>query len=69
MTNLAEVVLKNNISTFRKKTLKQKCGIGICRKTVPPYSIWFMAELLKEITKESKCKPYFWWRYIDDIST
>ena len=26
-----------------------------------------MAELEEKIIKESKYKPYLWWRYIDDI--
>ena len=65
--DLAEVVLKNNIFTFGKKTLKQKRGTAIGTKFAPPYSILFMAELEKEIIKESEYKRYLWWRYIDDI--
>ena len=65
--DLAEVVLKNNIFTFGKKTLKQKRGTAIGTKFAPPYSILFMGELEKEIIKESKYKPYLWWRYIDHI--
>ena len=64
---LAEVVLKNNIFTFGKKTLKQKQGTAIGTKFAPPYSILFMAELEEEIIKESEYKPCLWWRYIDDI--
>ena len=26
-----------------------------------------MTDLGKEIIKESECKPYLWWRYIDAI--
>ena len=65
--DLAEVVLKNKIFTFRKKTLKQKRGTAISTKFAPPYSILFMAELEEEIIKESEYKPYLWWRYIGDI--
>ena len=65
--DLAEVVLKNNIFTFGKKTLRQKRGTAIGSKFAPPYSISFMAELEEEIIKESEYKPYLWWRYIDDI--
>ena len=54
-------MLKNNIFTFGKKTLKQKRGTAIGTKFAPPYSILFMAEL------ESEYKAYLWWRYIDDI--
>ena len=35
--DLAEVVLKNNIFTFGKKTLKQKRGTTISAKFTPPY--------------------------------
>ena len=38
--DLAEVVLKNNIFTFGKKTLKQKRGTAIGTKFAPPYSIY-----------------------------
>ena len=47
--DLAEVVLKNNIFKFGKKTLKQKRGTAIGTKFAPPYSILFMAELEEEI--------------------
>ena len=65
--DLAEVVLKNNIFTFGKKTLKQKRETAISTKFAPPYSILFMAELEEEIIKESEYKPYLWRSYIDDI--
>ena len=67
ITDIAEVVLKNNIFTFGKKTLKQKPGTAIGTKFAPPYSILFMAELEEEIIKESEYKPYLWWKYTDDI--
>ena len=40
----AEVVLKNNIFKFGKKTLKQKRGTAIGTKFAFPYSILFVAE-------------------------
>ena len=67
ITDSAEVVSKNNIFTFGKKTLKQKRGTAIGTKFAPPYSILFMAELEEKIIKESEYKPYLWWWYIDDI--
>ena len=67
LVELAEVVLKNNIFTFKEKTLKQKRGTAIGTKFAPPYSILFMAELEEEILSEIELKPYLWWRYIDDI--
>ena len=67
LCDLAEVVLKNNIFKFGKKTLKQKRGTAIRTKFAPPYSILFMAELEEEIIRKAEFKPYLWWSYIDDI--
>ena len=61
VTDSAEVVLKNNIFTFRKKIIKQKQGTAVGTKFGPPYSILFMAELEEETIKESEYKPYLWW--------
>ena len=49
LRDLAEVVLKNNIFKFSKKTLKQKTGTAIRTKFAPPYGILFLAELKEEI--------------------
>ena len=49
MIDLAEVVLKNNLFTFGKKTRKQKRGTVIGTKFAPPYNI---------LLKESECKSY-----------
>ena len=67
ITDLAEIVLKNNIFTFGKKTLTHKREIAIGTKFAPPHSILFMAELEEEIIKESEYNTYLWWRYIGDI--
>ena len=48
LCDLAEVVLKNNIFKFGKKT-KQKRGTTIGTKFAPPYSVLFMMELEEEI--------------------
>ena len=49
LCDLAEVVLKNNIFKFGKKTLKQKRGTAIGIEFAPSYSILFMAELEEKI--------------------
>ena len=67
LVELAEVVLKNNVFTFGKKSLKQLRGTAIGTTFAPPYSILFMAELEEEILREVELKPYLWWWYIDDI--
>ena len=56
--DLTELLFKNNIFTFGKKTLKQKRGTDIGTKFAPLHSILSMAELEEKITKESEYKPY-----------
>ena len=60
-------MLKNNIFTFGKTTLKQKRGTAIGTKLAPPYGILIMAGLEEEIIKEFEYKPYLRWKYIHDI--
>ena len=43
LTELAEVVLKNNIFGFDEKTFKQKCGTATGEKFAHPYALLFMA--------------------------
>ena len=52
LVELAEVVLKNSVFTFGKKTLKQIRRTAIGTKFAPRYSIVFMAELEQEILRE-----------------
>ena len=66
LVELAELILKNSIFNFNKKTLKQKRGTAIGTKFAPPYSILFMAELEENFFEKVDNKPYLWWRYIDD---
>ena len=47
--------------------MRQLRGTAIETKFAAPYSILFIAELEEEILREVELKPYFWWRYIDDI--
>ena len=68
LTELAEVVLKNNIFEFDEKTFKQKRGTAIGTKFAPPYAILFMANLEEKMLEGFEKKPMIWWRYIDDIS-
>ena len=60
-------MLKNDIFTFAKKTLKQKQETAIGTKFAHHYSILFMEGLEEKIIKESEYKPYLWLRYIDEM--
>ena len=53
LVELTEAVLKNNVFTFGKKTLKQIRGTAIGSTIfAPPYSILFIAELEEKILVE-----------------
>ena len=67
LTELAELVLKNNIFEFDEKTFKQKRGTAIGTKFAPPYAILFMADFEEKMLERLEKKPMIWWRYIDDI--
>ena len=57
LTELAEVVLKNNIFEFDEKTFKQKRGTAIGTKFAPPYAILFMADFEEEMLESFEKKP------------
>ena len=67
MTELAKVVLKNNIFEFDEKTFKQKRGTAIGTEFVPPCAILFIADFEEKMLERYEKKPMIWWRYIDDI--
>ena len=69
LVELAEIALKNNIFTFKKKTLNQKRGTAIGTKFAPPFSILFMAELEEEVLIEIEMRPYLWWGNTDDMTS
>ena len=62
LTELTELVLKNNIFEFSDKTYKQIRGTAIGTKLVPPYAVLFMAGLEEKILSKVKKKPSVWWR-------
>ena len=67
LTELAEVVLKNNTFEFDEKTFKKKRGTAIGTKFAPPYAILFMADFEENMLESFEKKAVIWWRYIDDI--
>ena len=67
LVEFVELVLKNNIFNFNKKSLKQKRGTAIGAKFALPYSILFVPELEEKILEIVDNNPYLWWRYRDDI--
>ena len=64
LTELAEVVLKNNIFEFDEKTFKQKPGTAIATKFAPPYAFLFMADFEEKMLESFEKEPMIWWRYV-----
>ena len=67
LTELAEVVLRNNIFEFDEKNFKQKRGATVGTKFAPPYAIPFMADFVEKMLESFEKKSMIRWRYIDDI--
>ena len=65
-TELAEVVLKNNISEFDENTFKNKRGSTIGTKFAPTCAILFMADFEEKMLESFEKKPTTWWRCIDN---
>ena len=65
LAEIAEIVWKNNIFEFDKKTFKRKRGTAIGMKFV--LKIFFMADLEKKMLAIFEKESMIWWRYIDDI--
>ena len=64
-TELAELVLKNNIFEFSDKSYKQTRGTAISTKFAPPFTVLFMAALEEKILSKVKKKLSVWWTYIN----
>ena len=58
LVELSEIVLKNNIFQFNKKTLKVLRGLASGTKFAPPYAIIFMADLGEKILEDNELQPH-----------
>ena len=67
LTELAEVVLKNNIVEFDENTFKQKRGTAMGTKFAPLYAIIFMADFEEKMLESFEKKPVIWWRCTDEV--
>jgi len=67
LTELLEVVLKNNTFEFNDKQYKQLYGTAMGTRTAPSYANTFMGALEKAILDSSPLKPKYYRRFIDDI--
>ena len=67
LSELAELVLENNIFQFNENTSEQLKGTAIDTKFVTPYAIIsIMVDLEERILGDVEMQPRIWWRYISD---
>ena len=67
LSEVAELVLENNIFQFNENTLEQLKGTAIDTKFVPPYAIIsIMVDLEERILGDVEMQPRICWRYISD---
>ena len=67
LTNLLEIVLKNNVFEFNGKCYKQLFGTAMGSKTAPSYANTFLGNLENKFLNTEPLKPIYYRRYIDDI--
>ena len=67
LTELAKVVLKNDIFEFDKENLKQKRGTAAGTKFAPLYAVLLTPNFEEKMLESFKKKPMIWWRYIYDM--
>ena len=67
LTELLEVVLKNNTFEFNDKQYKQLYGTAMGTRTAPSYANTFMGALEKSILDSSPLQPKYYRRFIDNI--
>jgi hypothetical protein len=67
ITQLTELVLKNNVFRFKDTYYLQIQGTAMGTKMAPSYANLFMAQLETKFLSNQPCVPSVWLRFIDDI--
>ena len=63
---MTHVLTKNNF-TFLDKHYLQVSGTAMGTRMAPSYACLFMTQLEQRILDSAPCRPWIWWRYIDDV--
>ena len=66
--NMVDFVLKNNLFEFDSKFYKQISATAFETKFALPYACILMDHIETELLKTQDVKPWFWKRFIDEIS-
>ena len=63
---MSHVLTKNNF-TFMDKHYLQVFGTAMGTRMAPSFACLFMTKLEQQMLDSAPCRPWIWWRYIDDI--
>ena len=66
VTLMNHVLTKNNF-TFLDKHYLQVHGTAMGTRMAPSMACLFMGKLEERMLASAPCRPWIWWRYIDDI--
>ena len=64
---LMKLVLTKNNFSFLGKHFLQVHGTAMGTRMAPSYACLFMADLEERMLSSAPCRPWIWWRYIDDV--
>ncbi|XP_041461177.1 uncharacterized protein LOC121412433 [Lytechinus variegatus] len=63
---MSHVLTKNNF-TFMDQHYLQIFGTAMGTRMAPSFACLFMTKLEQQMLDSAPCRPWIWWRYIDDI--
>ncbi|XP_071504653.1 uncharacterized protein [Diadema antillarum] len=63
---MSHVLTKNNF-TFMDKHYLQVSGTAMGTRMAPSFACLLMTKLEQQMLDSAPCRPWIWWRYIDDI--
>ena len=67
ITTLMRLVLAKNNFSFLGKHYLQVHGTAMGTRMAPSFACLFMGDLEERMLSEAPCRPWIWWRYIDDV--
>ena len=67
LESLMKLVLTKNNFSFMGKHYLQVQGTAMGTRMAPSFACLFMSELEGRMLASAPCRPWIWWRYIDDV--
>ena len=67
IATLMRLVLTKNNFSFLDKHYLQVHGTAMGTRMAPSFACLFMGDLEERMLSAAPCRPWIWWRYIDDV--